>query len=216
MFTDCLSQVLEMRQCDVRKVALPPDYAQTARVLASILATRPRAIVMNTDLGPHCSAVELVAALAARGMAVIAVADTTDEAHWGHCLASGARIVIPKDASLAMMVSVIRRISRGERVLDLADRERLLSVYSQHSAERRQCLARLDLLSPQESEILLQLIGGRTVREIAAHRVVSEYTVRTQVKAVLSKLGVSSQLAAVAVARTAGWGKVAVTAGRSA
>ena len=46
---------------------------------------------------------------------------------------------------------------------------------------------------------------GRTVREIATLGVVSEATVRTQVKSVLAKLEVTSQLAAVGLAHQAGW-----------
>jgi two-component system, NarL family, nitrate/nitrite response regulator NarL len=210
LFADCLGVVLEMRRCDLQKVALPPGCAGTQQVVAAVMATRPAVAVVNADLGPQCSATELIAALASRGVMVIGIADDSDEAHWGHCLASGARIVIPKSACLATMVSVIRRLSRGERVLDLSERERLLGVYRQRSARRRDSRERLSLLSPNEAEILLHLVEGRIVREIAALRTVSEATVRTQVKSILNKLAVSSQLSAVAVAHAAGWGRTAL------
>ena len=48
-------------------------------------------------------------------------------------------------------------------------------------------------------------MGGQTVREIARSAVVSEATVRTQVKSILAKLEVSSQLAAVGLANQVGW-----------
>lgn len=48
-------------------------------------------------------------------------------------------------------------------------------------------------------------MAGRTVREIAIDGVVSEATVRTQVKAILAKLEVTSQLAAVGLAHRVGW-----------
>ena len=44
-----------------------------------------------------------------------------------------------------------------------------------------------------------------TVRAIAQDSVVSEATVRTQVKSILGKLEVSSQLAAVGLAHRMGW-----------
>ena len=53
--------------------------------------------------------------------------------------------------------------------------------------------------------MLGRLMEGLTVREIAAASTVSEATVRTQVKAVLAKLEVCSQVAAVGLARQAGW-----------
>ena len=49
------------------------------------------------------------------------------------------------------------------------------------------------------------LIEGRAVRTISKDSVVSEATVRTQVKSILSKLEVSSQLAAVGMANQVGW-----------
>jgi two-component system nitrate/nitrite response regulator NarL len=48
-------------------------------------------------------------------------------------------------------------------------------------------------------------MAGRTVQEIAAEAVVSVATVRTQVRAVLRKLDVPSQVAAIGRARAAGW-----------
>ena len=46
---------------------------------------------------------------------------------------------------------------------------------------------------------------GKTTTEIAAEQFVSETTVRTQVRSIFRKLGVQSRLAAVALAREAGW-----------
>ena len=53
--------------------------------------------------------------------------------------------------------------------------------------------------------MLAALIEGRTVRAISEVSVVSEATVRTQVKSILNKLEVSSQLAAVGMANQVGW-----------
>ena len=59
--------------------------------------------------------------------------------------------------------------------------------------------------TPRERQVLVGLAGGRTVDEIARDGRVSAATVRTQVRAILTKLGVRTQLAAVAQAREAGW-----------
>lgn len=48
-------------------------------------------------------------------------------------------------------------------------------------------------------------MDGMTVERIAVESVVSAGTVRTQVKSILAKLGVNSQLQAVALASRAGW-----------
>jgi DNA-binding NarL/FixJ family response regulator len=64
---------------------------------------------------------------------------------------------------------------------------------------------RLELLTPRERQVLGALIEGHNVRDIARSSVVSEATVRTQVKSILGKLEVSSQLAAVGLAHHVGW-----------
>jgi DNA-binding NarL/FixJ family response regulator len=53
-------------------------------------------------------------------------------------------------------------------------------------------------------------MNGQPVRDIARQSFVSEATVRTQVKSILAKLGVTSQLAAVGAAHQAGWRPPAV------
>jgi len=53
--------------------------------------------------------------------------------------------------------------------------------------------------------VLDRLIDGEDARAIAVRWTVSEATVRSQIRGVLTKLGVGSQLAAVAVARRARW-----------
>ena len=60
-------------------------------------------------------------------------------------------------------------------------------------------------MTRREAEVLGQLMAGKQVTEIARTRFVSESTIRTQVKSILSKLQVSSQLTAVGLAHRIGW-----------
>ena len=60
-------------------------------------------------------------------------------------------------------------------------------------------------LTEREQVVLAELMEGHCAEEIANAAFVSISTVRTQIKAILQKLGVNSQLAAVALARRAGW-----------
>ena len=70
---------------------------------------------------------------------------------------------------------------------------------------RRDLLRRLDGLTRREVDVLAHLVLGRSAAEIARAHVVSELTVRSQLKSILRKLDVSSQLAAVALVRRAAW-----------
>ncbi len=66
-------------------------------------------------------------------------------------------------------------------------------------------LAPFRALSPREQAVLAGLLAGDSAETIAHRSYVSLATVRSQIRAVLLKLGVNSQLAAVALAREAGW-----------
>jgi DNA-binding NarL/FixJ family response regulator len=60
-------------------------------------------------------------------------------------------------------------------------------------------------LSPREQSVLKQLMRGATARQICEQDCVSIATVRSQIHSVISKLGVSTQLAAVVLAFRSGW-----------
>ncbi|WP_329611966.1 LuxR C-terminal-related transcriptional regulator [Streptomyces brevispora] len=65
--------------------------------------------------------------------------------------------------------------------------------------EREQEARRFSALTPREQHVLCALLAGCSAAEIAAADHVSLPTVRSHIRAVLTKLGVSSQLAAVAL-----------------
>jgi DNA-binding NarL/FixJ family response regulator len=100
---------------------------------------------------------------------------------------------------------VLRRLSHGLRVLDVEERERLLRLAHRRRRELVELERRIASLSAREEQVLGELMHGRPVHDIAARCSVAEATVRTQVKSILSKLGVSSQLAAVGVAHRVSW-----------
>jgi DNA-binding NarL/FixJ family response regulator len=68
-------------------------------------------------------------------------------------------------------------------------------------AQRADRIARLLLLTRGERRVLHHLSTGSTATEIADNLVLSIATVRSHIRSILRKLGVSSQLAAVAIAR---------------
>lgn len=74
-----------------------------------------------------------------------------------------------------------------------------------HGSERRRARLVFDDLTPREREVLLGLVEGRCAQTLANEAVVSLATVRSQIRSVLTKLGVTSQLEAVALARRVGW-----------
>ena len=117
---------------------------------------------------------------------------------WGAMLDAGARAVVPSTISLDQLTEMLRAVLRGEESMDEAQRRQLLRSWEAVGAERAGIRRRMETLSPRERRVLAMLYEGTTVRDIAEQLEVSEATVRSQVKAVLRKLAVASQLAAVA------------------
>lgn len=64
---------------------------------------------------------------------------------------------------------------------------------------------RVKWLTPREREVLIHMIEGRSANQIATLDYVTTATVRTHIASVLTKLGVDSQLAAVAVIHRQMW-----------
>jgi two-component system, NarL family, nitrate/nitrite response regulator NarL len=128
-----------------------------------------------------------------------------DRSRWGESLLRGARTVVPKSSPLSAVTSAIRRIDQHAPAMAPEQRQELVRTYHQERSQRSMLRARLARLSTRESEILGHLMAGRTVADIARACVVSEATVRTQVRSILTKLEVSSQIAAVGLAYTAEW-----------
>ncbi len=85
------------------------------------------------------------------------------------------------------------------------DREGYLAALCQHRDEQRKRLDPFAQLTRREAEVLGELVAGNSVTDIATTFTVSVTTVRSHVRAVLTKLGVRSQLAAVGMARDRGW-----------
>ncbi len=203
LFAESIELSLTMEGYDVRRV--PAASTTPAQVLAAVSRYQPRVVLLDLDLGPLGDGVRLINPIARNGANVVVLTASTDRSRWGDCIRQGARKAIPKTQPLNEILSVVRKICQGLPVMDAAEREELIGLWSEHRKAEQDIRDRLDRLTPREREVLGQLVAGHQVREIARSSVVSEATVRTQVKAILAKLEVSSQLAAVGLARQVGW-----------
>lgn len=117
---------------------------------------------------------------------------------WGAVLAAGAAVVLPSDTPLEEVVELLSAIVIGRQIRTSEGREDLILAWKQLQARREDLAARMESLTPREREVLTLLHAGDTVAGIAHLLEIAPATVRSQVKAVLRKLDVNSQLAAVA------------------
>jgi two-component system nitrate/nitrite response regulator NarL len=126
-----------------------------------------------------------------------------EEPRWGAGLAAGAAAVLPMTIGLQDLADSLSRLCAGEELMPPVEKDRLVRLWTDHSAEQRLLVTRLELLTPREMQVLRHLQIGRSVAEIAESGGVAVGTVRSQVKSILRKLEVTSQLAAVAALQQA-------------
>lgn len=117
---------------------------------------------------------------------------------WGAMLESGVRIILPSGTTLGETMEVLDRLAVGEDVGDEAERQALVEKWAAERAARERLLARIETLTPRERTVLRLLFSGEQVRTIADVLNISAATVRSHVGSLLRKMGVNSQLAAVA------------------
>ena len=205
LFAESLELALSVEGYDVRRLELPEEGGSMATLRSLALRASPRTVLLDLDLGRFGDGVNLVAPLAKAGINVVVLTASEELGRWGGCMRLGARRVLPKSGALQQALSTVRRLNQGLPVMNREELELLLDAWSRERRAHDDLRRRLDLLTPRERQVLAALIEGRTVRAIAQDSVVSEATVRTQVKSILNKLEVSSQLAAVGMANQVGW-----------
>jgi DNA-binding NarL/FixJ family response regulator len=205
LFAESLELALSLEGYDVRRLELPAEGGSMATLRSLALRANPRTVLLDLDLGRFGDGTNLIAPLARAHINVVVLTASDDVGRWGGCMRLGARKVVPKSGALQNALSTVRRLHQGLPVTSTDELEVLLSAWANQRREHDELRRRLDMLTPRERQILSALIEGRTVRAISEQSVVSEATVRTQVKSILNKLEVSSQLAAVGMANHVGW-----------
>jgi two-component system nitrate/nitrite response regulator NarL len=214
LFAEALDAAMTLEGHDVHRVMIDQEQVNSPRLLQTVLRLQPKIVLLDLDLGETGNGARLVEPLTRAGIAVVVVTGSTDRARWGECLRYGARTVLPKTTPLNSLLATIRLIGESRAVLDREERERLVVFYYAERGRIQGLRGRLEQLTAREREVLAHLMNGHPVREIARRSFVSEATVRTQVKSILAKLEVSSQLAAVGAAHQASWRPPAVANAR--
>lgn len=205
LFAESLELALSLESYDVRRLELPTEGGSMATLRSLALRANARTVLLDLDLGRFGDGMNLIAPLARAHANVVVLTASEDVGRWGACMRQGARKVLPKSGSLQHALATVRRLHLGLPVTSREELESLLDSWVRERKAHDDVRRRLDLLTPRERQVLSALIEGRTVRTISQDSVVSEATVRTQVKSILNKLEVSSQLAAVGMANQVGW-----------
>lgn len=197
-----LVQGLAARGIDA--MAVPP--ASPRRFVPRLMEEvgSPDLVVLDLSMPEVPDTPELVAELVAQGLRVLMLSGSEDTEGLARCLVAGALGIVSKDETVSAILDTIERAASGQvvRPVDRVDR---LRQFEEAGRVRRSHLAVFDELTRSEEHVLRMLAEGRCAASIAEVRFVSLPTVRSQIKAILAKLGVSSQLEAVALAHRSGW-----------
>lgn len=151
--------------------------------------------------GRRFDGVDLVEPLTARGWRCVVLSGGADRVRIGAALAAGAVAAVPKQVPFPVLLSTVRAALAGAPVMTDATRRRLIDAYRAREVERRAIEEKLERLTRREREVLAELARGHRAQAVADRYVVSLATVRTQIRSVLGKLEVGSQLEAVALYR---------------
>jgi DNA-binding NarL/FixJ family response regulator len=174
-------------------------------LLEEVRTLRPDVVLLDLDLGAMGDGVDLVQPLTELGARVLVVSGTTDRVRLAGTVERGAVGFLPKTVPFEDLLSTVLDVVAQRPVLSTAERYELMAELRSARAFRSKGLAPFGTLTPKERAVLAALSQGLRAEIIAADSVVSEATVRSQIRSVLAKLGVKSQLEAVALAWNVGW-----------
>ena len=198
------------------RILIVDDHPLTREALAGLLAQNgfdvvgqagsgEEAIAMATELTPDLVLLDLsmpemdgLTALprlreAAPAAEVVVLTASEDEANLLGAVRAGAAGYLLKSEPPDRIVSFLRGVAHGEAALSGPVAKRLLDQVREGGPRTTVPDAVAQALTARELEVLLLLDRHYGTDEIAQRLFISEHTVRSHVKSLLSKLGVSSR-----------------------
>lgn len=185
-------------------VALLDPTVGPSALVDTIAATPPDCAVLDLGLPFAGGGAVLIEPLTERGIPVVVLTGESERQLLARSSAAGARAVLSKVEPLSDIVTTILQVAGGQDVR-AAQRAELAVELHRQQAEQDERNAPFATLTPREEQILLGLMGGSNPADLAEQNYVAVATVRTQIKSVLAKLEVGSQLQAVAMAHRHHW-----------
>ena len=210
-----LTMILD-NEPDITVVGEAKDGEQALEV---VRALRPDVVLMDIRM-PRLDGVEATRILTADptlpGVRTIVLTTFNDEEYLYGALRAGASAFLLKDVDPATLITAIHRVHAGDSLLDPAVTRSIIERYVELS-ERREVPADpgaaartghqealLGAISPREREVLLAVAAGGSNREIAAALFLTEATVKSHVRSLLTKLGMTSRVQLVVAAYESG------------
>jgi DNA-binding NarL/FixJ family response regulator len=180
----------------------PPSFEA---VIAFAAEQELHVILLDLHVGDLGTSLPLIPQLRDLGYRVIILTGDDSRAQWGASIEAGAACVVSKAVTFTELLDRVTLLLDDIVERNTVERYELLETWREHRAQERERLAPFEQLTERERAVLLAITSGESADEIAASQFVSVSTVRTHIRSILTKLGVNSQLAAVALATRSGW-----------
>ena len=161
---------------------------------------QPQSVILSVRRG--CGVEDGIArieSLASTGAHVLLLTGERRKTVLARFLEAGAAGWIGKDVTLEGVDSTLMELISGRSIIGQRVRSSLLNDLRLERANEQRALAVFDELTQREALVLAALSDGLTADEIAREHFVAVCTIRSQIRGVLQKLGVRSQLAAVSL-----------------
>lgn len=195
---DTLSTALRSAGFASATSGVPSGPLEVRAVRRWITGVRPAVGLLAADIYDAAHLRDAAAVVSALDLDWLLLTSTQHGAAWGALIDAGVRDVLGAATNLAELGRALRMLAARRPPLSVEAHERAMRAWLAAPEERRELARRIEALSPREMEILMDLHRGESPRLIAARSGVAEGTVRSQVKSLLHKLGVRSQIQAVA------------------
>lgn len=179
---------------------LPVTASQILDMRRGLAGSRPAIGLLIGEVADAPQLRELAAVISGIDIAWVVLTGTPAGPAWGALQELGAHEVVAETTTLAALGGLLLDVAARCMPATATERHRSWSSGSHRQRQLARCLQRL---SAREMQILVSLADGSSVMRIAESAGVAEGTVRTQVKSILRKLAVNSQLQAVAALREA-------------
>ena len=143
--------------------------------------------------------------------AIIVLAVSEDEDALFDAIKAGAAAFILKDVGPDDLVTIIRRVTLGEYLINdkvfakPAVASRVLKEFRELAVYGQEAAPIFAPLSPREVEILDNIAQGMTNKQVAYALSISEQTVKNHMSSILRKLSVNDRTQAVVYAMRQGW-----------
>lgn len=181
------------------------DAADGAEAVEMCRRLRPDVVLMDVQM-PGTDGIEATRLITAEALSKVLILTTFDrDDYLFDALRAGASGFLLKDAPSSALLSAIRSVHSGDAVVAPSATRRLLDRFADHlpgGEEDRH--GSLDSLTPREREVLVLMARGYSNSEIAGRLYVSETTVKTHVRRILTKLDLRDRVQSVVLAYEVG------------